>query len=832
MMALTKSISKARTLKLAGAFVVLCAAMFLVASPAWANTIVVNSTADDTDGNDGECTLREAIASANNDTASGSAAGECAAGAGSDEITFNLPDVSDEITLGGTQLRINSNLAITGPGADRLTVSGNNASRVFEVTSASTAGISGLTITGGNADTTNGGGIRSAGTLTLRKSAVSGNSAIGSGGGILNNNGTLTVTGSTVSGNSATKGGGVFSIINSNSDTTKTTITNSTISGNEASFNGGGVFNENGLTVIENSTITKNTAPEGAGSGVACFGDNITRMKVSSSIIAANTNTDVDFVVSPINSFQSNGYNLIGDGNATGNFTAANNDRIIGNESSGLEVLANNGGPTKTHALLPGSPALDRGTSAGLAPPATDQRGAPRPQEFPDIENAASGDGSDIGAYELRPAAISTDPPSLEFDDTPVDERSEVRAVKVENTGEVALEIERSEIVGPNLASFQKTGDTCSGESVAPGESCELRVRFTPADEGSASGTLRITSNALDSPARVSLSGTGIVAPAPTVASIDPDYGEQGETLPVTITGSGFSDGATAYLARDSIRLGISNVAVNDTGDGTTGSLAIPDGFPTGEYDAVVENADGKSGTLAGAFVVESVPEPPAAPAPELTSASPDNGKRGETVILQIVGANLDADTSIRLAKGRVVLWASSVAENGSGGLRAEISIPADFPIGDYDVIAENPDAKSDTLAAAFEIAAPEPAPNPLGCTVFGTPGKDRLVGTPRRDVICGFDGSDTIFGLGGNDIIYGGPGNDTVYGMVGNDILLGGAGNDRLIGGSGRDRLFGQAGNDRLNARDGVRGNDIANGGAGRDICASDPRDIRRNCP
>ncbi|MGI8540063.1 MAG: CSLREA domain-containing protein [Rubrobacteraceae bacterium] len=140
MTTLTMRVSKARTLKFAGAFVVLCAAMFLVASPAWANTIVVNST-EDTSTNDGECTLREAIVNANIDAEfANRLPGECDPGSGEDEITFELPDGEGGITLGGTQLRINSNLAITGPGADRLTVSGNNASRVFEVTSASTAG--------------------------------------------------------------------------------------------------------------------------------------------------------------------------------------------------------------------------------------------------------------------------------------------------------------------------------------------------------------------------------------------------------------------------------------------------------------------------------------------------------------------------------------------------------------------------------------------------------------------------------------------------------------------------------------------------------------------
>ena len=71
-------------------------------------------------------------------------------------------------------------------------------------------------------------------------------------------------------------------------------------------------------------------------------------------------------------------------------------------------VLAANGGPTATHALLPGSPAIDRGSAFGAL---ADQRGLPRPSDFPAIANALGGDGSDIGAFELQ-APPPTQPPA------------------------------------------------------------------------------------------------------------------------------------------------------------------------------------------------------------------------------------------------------------------------------------------------------------------------------------------------------------------------------------------------------------------------------------
>jgi hypothetical protein len=189
----------------------------------------------------------------------------------------------------------------------------------------------------------------------------------------------LTVTKSTVSHNfTPGDGGGIFSYSASAYQNHTTTITNSTITGNTAEGRGGGVFNHAGLTVIQNSTITDNEAPANRGSGIASVGDNVTRTEVLSSIIAGNRESDVDFVLGGTNSFQSNGYNLVGSGNAIGAFTNSDQTGIV---DPGLGPLADNGGPTQTHALLPGSPAIDAGDPAAMAGvgdvPLFDQRTAP-----------------------------------------------------------------------------------------------------------------------------------------------------------------------------------------------------------------------------------------------------------------------------------------------------------------------------------------------------------------------------------------------------------------------------------------------------------------------
>jgi hypothetical protein len=127
--------------------------------------------------------LRQAILNAN-------------ANPGLDTIDF-APGLSGTIVLTSGELQITNDVTIDGPGADPLSVSGNNASRVFEVDAGTTAAISGLTITGGSAD--QGGGLDNSGALTVSNSVFSSNSAnTGFGGGLYNEpGGTLTVSGST-----------------------------------------------------------------------------------------------------------------------------------------------------------------------------------------------------------------------------------------------------------------------------------------------------------------------------------------------------------------------------------------------------------------------------------------------------------------------------------------------------------------------------------------------------------------------------------------------------------------------------------------------------------
>jgi CSLREA domain-containing protein len=215
------------------------------------------------------------------------------------------------------------------------------------------------------------------GTVTIVGCTFAKNTAQDNGGAVYNDSGSLTVRNSTLVGNSAAIGGGIYNQGNGNNYTGNATVTASTLSDNSAP-NGGGIYNlgtNNGraLLILEDTIL-----------------------------YSANTTPGANLIsTGPGASVTSHGYNLSSD-NASGFLTAAG-DQI--NIDPKLGPLQDNGGPTQTMALLPGSPAWDKGKSFSLT---EDQRGSPRPVDIPSIANAGGGDGSDIGAVEMD--AIQTGP--------------------------------------------------------------------------------------------------------------------------------------------------------------------------------------------------------------------------------------------------------------------------------------------------------------------------------------------------------------------------------------------------------------------------------------
>jgi len=223
-----------------------------------------------------------------------------------------------------------------------------------------------------------GAGIEGSGNLTVTNSTFSNNSAVYHGGGIETFEADLTVDASTFSGNSAGvdfygEGGGIAVWYGASN------ITNSTFSENSAADYGGGIVLYGANNVISSSTFSGNSAWQGG--GLYQYAGDI--LDLSNTIIA-NSPSGGDCVnYGTIN----DDHNLIKTLDSACGLTNGVHGNIIGFDPV-LGSLANNGGPTQTLALLPGSPALEAGNDATC--PATDQRGVARPQ----------GVHCDIGAYE------------------------------------------------------------------------------------------------------------------------------------------------------------------------------------------------------------------------------------------------------------------------------------------------------------------------------------------------------------------------------------------------------------------------------------------------
>ncbi len=433
-------------------------------------TFVVNTKADGADitgCSEANCTLREAIATANGN-------------AGANTIVF-APNLVGAITLTQGQLTVTDSVTINGPGARSLAVNGNGASRVFLFLSGSSVmnnlSISNGKVAGGPGAAASGGGIFNQAELIVRDCALGGHQALGgdgvSGGkggaglgGAAFNAGTLTFNRCSFNGNKAIGGAGgddphgvggnggaglggaVFNAAGATLNLNNCTFSGNTGSGGAggdaplggpngtASFGGdggdgsGALFNQGTMTVT-NSTFSGNSGSGGAagiglvpstngtpgiGSGGLTNRGSASDSTVRSTIIAGNTGNngggrDVD------GAFTSEGFNLIGSSEHSTGFTAATD--LTGTDAAPrdpkLGPHINNGGSTNTMALQSGSPAIDQGNSFGVR---VDQRTRTRPVDNAAIPNAPGGDGSDIGAFEF--GATFTALPKIAIDDVTV----------------------------------------------------------------------------------------------------------------------------------------------------------------------------------------------------------------------------------------------------------------------------------------------------------------------------------------------------------------------------------------------------------------------------
>ena len=271
----------------------------------------------------------------------------------------NLIDPSNTVVLDHARLTQNS---ATGDGGGLYVSSESSVSIVDSAFSQNRSG-------------SDGGGVFSTGEVNLDRSLINSNHAAnegGRGGGVFNSGengapGTLSVLNSTLSGNVAALGGGIYSASSALDDGPRVTLLHATVAGNRSPSDGRQLFNQGAASVVSvHNTIIGHRLPVmqvGAGPLTADCGGNVT------GIASQGANIDTD------NSC---------------NFTAGND---LPSVNPMVSALAANGGPTQTHAISTGSPAL--GAADTAACPTIDQRGASRTGVWP-------GPGCDIGAFEIE----------------------------------------------------------------------------------------------------------------------------------------------------------------------------------------------------------------------------------------------------------------------------------------------------------------------------------------------------------------------------------------------------------------------------------------------
>lgn len=275
----------------------------------------------------------------------------------------------------------------------------------------------------GASNTGGGGGIFSYRDVILAGSTVSGNSAFGTlgngtGGGIHALLGNVTVIASTISGNTALRGGGIVQLYYS-SNAQSFDLHNSTVSGNSGLDKVGGVWTNAGTIDVSNSTVAFNTAGSATG-GSMHYSPGFT-IDDSGASFSDPGNPRIKVVTLQSSVFSNNAYGtpaahaddlgvrrVVGSSGTNTTPTSGQGNLVFATQLLGLQntittgvcpglgPLRDNGGPTWTHALAWGSPAIDQGNNT--VPYPADQRGLP----FVRVSGAAA----DIGAYEVQQADI------------------------------------------------------------------------------------------------------------------------------------------------------------------------------------------------------------------------------------------------------------------------------------------------------------------------------------------------------------------------------------------------------------------------------------------
>ena len=827
--------------------------------------LVVSTTEDEEDGDfsDGDLSLREAIALANERE-------------GTDVITFDESLSGGTIALTETQtdprgqgtinrdLLITDSLAIDGFGRE-ITIDGvNGGGGIFRV-----AGddfnftLEDLTITNGSRqqfffqNPTAGGAIlvEDNADLLLLDSVISNSSANSAGAISSGGTGNVGIFASLITGNESGGGalfeGAVVSGGNLN-------IFNSTVAGNT------GI----GLTILGTSEIGNNTITD----GINLINPGSTTI-TSSIVLRNNTDTGVPSITS--NSEQgitSGGNNLIGDGGDIDSFVDSD---LVGTADNPIDPqlgeLQDNGGTTPTLALLDDSPAIDAGSNPSNI--VNDQRGVGFARTV--------GDGTDIGAFEVQDD-------DGEQPETPTD--LVVSILEDENDGDFSEgDLSLREAIA--LSNEREGADTITfalglnGGVIDFNESNEREIIINDSVAINGLGQDNLTLNGgfiFNTESGVDLAIDGLNLTGGKIESFG-NLTFTNSTIAQTIARSGISDNSS-IISRGTLNL--SNSTIEDSDGGGNLGVLIESGTAKIERSTIANH----EGVLGGAGIIVRTD----AVADIINSTVTNNSARGNAGIGNSGTANITNSTVVNnnggigaggvntFSDGITTITSSIIANNTGAGDGPLGDVNGEFISGGNNLIGNGDDAsgfiESDLVGTldnpidpqlgelqdnggstqtfallegspaidagsnpkdletdqrgsgfdrtvgggtdigAFEVQDDGETPEPQNPNnvLEGTKGNDHIDGTDHDELIFGFAGHDTLNGNGGNDTIFGGAGGDVITGGADNDSLEGNEGKDEIFGDEGHDTLIGGTGKDTL---DGGTGDDLLQGNNGKDV-------------
>ena len=818
--------------------------------------LVVSTTEDENDGDfsQGDLSLREAIALANEQ-------------AGADTITF------DSSLSGGTinfnnplerDLIIDDSLSIIGLGQENLTLNGD-----FILTPQADVelAVDGLNIIGGKID--------SFGDLSFTDSSIS-QSRTGSDNSSITGRGTTIISDSTISDSNG--GSNVGILIESGT----AIIKNSTVSDHRADQSNSGVIIDSDATVdIINSTIANNLGR--AGSGVLAFGTvNITNSTVAnnsggllaggvvangtatvtSSILANNTGTGDGRLIGDISGdgeFISGGNNLISNGDDATGFVDSD---IVGTTDNPIDAqlgeLQDNGGSTPTLALLDGSPAIDAGNNPNNLE--TDQRGE-------GFERTVGG-GTDIGAFEVQDGGgnpveliVSTTEDENDGDFSQGDlSLREAIALANEQAGADTITFDSS-LSGSTIAFNQSLDrELIIDDSVAINglgqDNLTLNGGFifniAQADNEVTIDSLNLVGGKIDSFGDLTLTNSTISQTIETGSDNSSVIG-RGTTIISDSTISDSNGGSNVGILIESGTAIIKNSTVSDHRADQSNSGVIIDSDATVDIiNSTIANNLGRAGSGVLAFGTVNITNS--------TVANNSGGllaggvvADGTATVTSSILANNTGTGDGRLigdisGDGEFISGGNNLISNGddaTGFVDSDIAGTTDNPIDAQLGELQDNGGSTPTLALLDGSPAIDAGSNPNNLETDGrgegfdrtvgdgtdigafevqevdnnlppgTNGDDRIDGSSEDDLILGLDGSDSLNGNDGADTILGGAGDDLISGGLGNDLLDGSGGDDDISGDRGRDTLIGGQGGDTLN---GNGGNDNILGGIDND--------------